>query len=320
MTTAPPPAAPPPTARSSVEAGGRSRTLTVVGPPAAPSSRALVLVFHGSKQTGDVHRAFTGGVLDALAADGEAVVAYLDGYRGNWNDARRGSRFPARRDGVDDVAFFRAAVSALRASHGIDPARVAVVGFSNGGQFVLRLLHEAPGELAAAVAVAVTMPDAEGFLDVDDPSARDRPPVAIVAGTRDPIIPFGGGRVAAWVRVVFGIGGSSLSAPETAAYLARRNGILSAPSSTVVPAGPLARGTRVERLDYREPGRAPVTLFVVHEGGHTVPGPTAGPRLVGRTTGDVSILDVVREVLGAGRRGEGPVTTPGPGGPRRRRR
>ncbi len=46
-------------------------------------------MFHGSGQTGDKHRAFTGGVFDALAARGArgALVAYLDGYRGNWNDA-----------------------------------------------------------------------------------------------------------------------------------------------------------------------------------------------------------------------------------------
>lgn len=286
-----------PAVRMNVVAGGRSRTVTVVGHQTAPEPRALVVVFHGSRQTGDIHRAFTGEVIDGLASAGEAVVAYPDGYRGNWNDARRESYFPARRDDVDDVAFFREVVTRLRATHGIDPSRVLAIGFSNGGQFVLRLLHETPDELAAAVVVAATMPVPASFLEGESADRGNRPPVAIIAGTRDPIIPFDGGRMPWWVRRVFLIGGSTLSAGGTARYFARRNGIGASPAATAVRPGPDARGTRVERVGYREPGRSPVTLFVVHGGGHTVPGPKAGPAIVGRTTGDISILDIARELL-----------------------
>ncbi len=288
-----------PSLRTSVAAGGRTRTLTVVGAPAAVRPRALVLVFHGSRQTGDVHRAFTGGVLDELAADGSAVVAYLDGYRGNWNDARLESRFPARRDGVDDVAFVRAVVARLAETHGIDPSRVVAVGFSNGGQFVMRLLHEVPGELAGGVVIAATMPVPRSFLAPVDAGGPERPPVALVAGTRDPIIPFAGGGMRWWVRALFRIGGAGLSAPETAEYFARRNGISAPPMTMPIPSGPRARDTRVDRVDHREPGHAPVTLFVVHGGGHTVPGPQAGPALVGRTSGDISMPGIVRELLAA---------------------
>ncbi|MGN6501278.1 MAG: hypothetical protein ACTHKX_00030, partial [Pseudolysinimonas sp.] len=93
----------------SVMVAGRRRTFSVVGSPEGATGRPLVVVFHGSRQSAAIHRAFTGAVLDRLVDDG-AVVAYLDGYRGNWNDARRESRFPARRAGIDDVAFFRAVV------------------------------------------------------------------------------------------------------------------------------------------------------------------------------------------------------------------
>ena len=291
------PSGPVPAIRVSLLAGGRTRTLTVVGAPEGPAARPLVVVFHGSRQTADAHRAFTGGVLDQLAARGEAVVAYLDGHRGNWNDARRESRFPARRAGIDDVAFFRAVVERLTGTHGIDPARVVATGFSNGGQFVLRLLHEAPGELAAAAVVAATLPVPESFLAVDDAGSMHRPPVALVAGTRDPIIPFEGGALAWWVRAVFRIGGSSLSAVETARHLARRNGIRESPTTTALPTGPVSRGTRIERVDYGASGRSPVTLYVVHGGGHSIPGPKAAPAVVGRTAGDISILGIVRELL-----------------------
>ncbi len=83
--------------RGSVTVAGATRTFTLVGAAAPGDAKPLILVFHGSRQTGDKHRAFTGGVFDALAARG-ALVAYLDGFRGNWNDAhspRPGASPPA---------------------------------------------------------------------------------------------------------------------------------------------------------------------------------------------------------------------------------
>jgi polyhydroxybutyrate depolymerase len=62
-----------------IDVGGRRRTLTVVGAPASDRARDLVLLLHGSKQDGAAYRRATGGAFDALADDGGAVVAYLDG-------------------------------------------------------------------------------------------------------------------------------------------------------------------------------------------------------------------------------------------------
>jgi polyhydroxybutyrate depolymerase len=289
--------------RTSVSIAGRTRTLTVVGEPAGPARRALVLVFHGSRQDGETHRRFTGRVLDRLADEGRAVVAYLDGYRGNWNDARAASSFPARREGMDDVGFARAVIQLLAGSHGIDPSAVAAVGFSNGGQMVLRLLHESEAWIAGAVVVAATMPDREGFLGAFSEESDRSVPVALIAGTADPIVPFDGGRMAWWARKVFKVDGTSLSAPATALYLARRNGTTTAPAVTSMPerAGS-RRGTRTEVAAYRETGMAPVTLYTVHGGGHTVPGPKAAPFILGRTAGAPAIDVVVGEVLDAVKR------------------
>ena len=112
--------------RTTLSFAGRTRSFTVVGDADGPENRPLVLVFHGSKQDGEVHRRFTGGALDRLAADGRAVVVYLDGYRGNWNDARAESSFPARQEQIDDVAFARAVIESVVRTHRVDPG--AVVG------------------------------------------------------------------------------------------------------------------------------------------------------------------------------------------------
>lgn len=286
-----------------VEVGGRSRTFSVVDGPHS-GGRALILVFHGSRQTGAVHRRFTGGALDALAESGAAVIAYLDGYRRNWNDARKESNFPARVENVDDVTLTRRVIADLVASHDVDPHRVYAVGYSNGGQMVLRLLHEAPELFAGAAVIAATMPVAESFL-APSPAPEPVPtPVLLIHGTQDPIVPYQGGRFPAWARRAFRVDGVGMSAPGTVRYLAHRNGITSEPVVTRPRLDGRRRArTWVEQTDYREEGRRPVRLLTVHGGGHTVPGPRRAPFVLGRTERRVSAASLLAEFLGIARVG-----------------
>lgn len=284
--------------QATVPVAGRNRSYTVVGERTGRPDRPLVLVFHGSKQDGQAHRKFTGGALDAFADEGRAVVAYLDGYRGNWNDARAASSFPARTENVDDVAFARAVVDAIAESHDIDRSVVIGLGYSNGGQMVFRLLHDADDLLAGAVVVAATMPNREGFLGEYSETAKRAVPVALVAGTSDRIVPFDGGRMAWWARAMFKVDGVALSATQTADYYARRNGITSAPTMTDVPADADARpGTTMRETKYQKTGRTLVTLYTVVGGGHTVPGAAAAPAFLGRTGSARSIATIVGDVL-----------------------
>ncbi|GIM95375.1 alpha/beta hydrolase family esterase [Paractinoplanes toevensis] len=282
--------------RDSIEVGGRTRSFTVVGPADGEAGRDLILIFHGSRQTAAKHRAFTGGMFDALGG----VVAYLDGYRGNWNDARRASAFPARRDDIDDVGFTRAVIDQLVRTHRIDPARVFVIGYSNGGQMAMRLAHEVPELIAGATMIAATMPAPDNFLLAGAPPAPM--PMLLIHGTKDPIISYQGGELAWWARSVFKIGGRSLSAPETAAYFAARNDITAAPATTKLPGG--ANGTSVELTEYRQEGRPPVALYTVHGGGHTIPGPRRTPAVMGRTNQDVNTADLIRDFFGLATRGQ----------------
>jgi polyhydroxybutyrate depolymerase len=275
----------------SVTVAGRSRTYTVVGSKDGPAARDLILVFHGSRQTAAVHREFTGRSFDAPAESGAAVVAYLDGYKGNWNDARRASRFPARKDNIDDVGFVRAVIRELAESHKIDTGRVFAVGYSNGGQMVMRLLHETPELIAGAAVVAATMPEPENFLLSDRQLTPVAMPVLLIHGTKDPIVAYEGGAMRWWARALFKVGGRNLSMPRTARYFAARNGITRAPVSTTLPQR--AGSTSVERTEYRQPGHPPVVLYTVHGGGHTIPGPAKAPAVLGKTNQDVSTADLV---------------------------
>lgn len=282
--------------RGSIDAAGRRRSYTLAEPPGAAPDAALVLVFHGSNQTGEKFRAFTGNSFDALASAGGAIVAYLDGYQGHWNDARAASSFAARTENVDDVAFAEAMISQLRASHRVDGSKVYAAGFSNGGQMVIRLIHQVPGLLAGAAVIAAAQPAPDNFLLAGAPPVPL--PVVLIHGTRDRIVAYEGGAMSWWARRVFRVGGVFLSAAQTAAYYAARNAITQPPATTDLPHREESGSTSVTRTDYRQDGVPPVTLFTVHAGGHTVPGRRKAPFVTGRTTRDLDAAQAIGQFFG----------------------
>jgi polyhydroxybutyrate depolymerase len=278
--------------REAIQVGGRARTMTIVG-HRRPSPVPVVLVFHGSMQTAKAIRSFTANTFDHIGSQSGAVVAYLDGYKRHWNDARIVNTSAARRDHVDDVAFAKAAIDLLVQRFNGDRSRVYAVGFSNGGQMVMRVIHEVPSVLSGAAILSATQSVPENYAP-DNP--REQPlPVMFVHGTDDPITPYAGG-MAKMLRI--SPRGLGLSAPETAAYYARRNGITTPP--TVTQLTPAPGPTRAERSDYRQAGHPPVTLYTVHGGGHSIPGPkSAVPRfLMGRTDHTLDTAEAITEFFG----------------------
>lgn len=244
-----------------------------------------ILVFHGSNQTGTGFRRFSGETLDRLTAHG--ALAYLDGYHKNWNDARRSSTFPARRDDIDDVAFARAAAQELAHRYGVAGERFYAVGYSSGGAFVLRLLLQAADALAGAAVISATMPAPANLLDIDHGA---RPvPTTIIHGTRDRLVPYDGGMASLWGFRPRGLG---LSAIDTAHALALRNNITDPPTTAPMPE--LNDGkTTIERTSFDQANRAPVVLYTVNGGGHTVPGPKSAPFIMGRTAHGLNAGDAI---------------------------
>ncbi|GHF66013.1 polyhydroxybutyrate depolymerase [Amycolatopsis bartoniae] len=128
----------------------------------------LFLVFHGSNQTGRQVRAASG--FAAGTAGGRGVVAYLDGHRKHWNDPRKATTFGTE----DDVAFTEAVLDEVTAHTGT--SRTFPIGYSNGGQFVIRLVHETPHRLPKPPR---TTPPATG-----SPPLRRRRPCRTAAAVR----------------------------------------------------------------------------------------------------------------------------------------
>lgn len=175
----------------------------------------------------------------------------------------------------DDIGFLRALIERLAGEGLIDPDRVYLVGASDGGAMVLRLLCEAPGLAAGAAVVSMTLPE-----DLD---CHDAPsvPMLLINGTADPVVPFDGGRAEDV--------GPVLSAAETAARLAARNGCGAYEEIPITDHYP-GDGTRVRLHSYRG-CTAPLMQYIVEGGGNTWPGNRVSrwvERRLGTTSRDIS--------------------------------
>ncbi|MDF1505503.1 PHB depolymerase family esterase [Roseisolibacter sp. H3M3-2] len=206
------------------DVAGARRTALLYVPPRPAARPAVVLTLHGAAARGALLRAQGGGALERAAGARGFLVAYPDGHARTWNDCRAPLPYAARRDAADEPAFARALVAALVEAHGADPARAYAIGVSNGGHAALRVAVEAPELLASVVAVGASIPDDASLACAPTPGARGLA-VPLVAGTDDPVNPYGGGAV----RLPTGHGaGRVRSAGESARWLVEVAGMRSA--------------------------------------------------------------------------------------------
>lgn len=163
-----------------IRAGGLTRTYVVSLPPFVEHRERLplVLVFHGYGQQAESLRQHSG--MDRA----DAVVAYLQGVDNAWAPAPY-----AATTGEQDLAFFDAVRAELIAEYDLDPARVFVTGFSNGGGFAAYVGCQRPQEVTAVGTVAAA------FYESTTAGCSAIPMKRIdFHGTEDTIMRYDGGR------------------------------------------------------------------------------------------------------------------------------
>ena len=267
----------------SLRVGDLDRSWSVYVPARLAARPALVLALHGSMGDGEQMREGSFRAFDALADRDGFAVAYPDGFEQHWNDCRRVAPYRANTLDVDDVGFLSALVRHLEAELGVDPGRVFATGVSNGGQMAYRLALEAPDLVAAVAPVAAGLPD-EANLDCS-PSGR---PVAILIlnGTRDPMNPFEGGRVALYG--IWGDRGTVLSSDASAEWWAALAGHRGPPQRRRYPDRDPDDDSWAEIATYGGGPGPEVAHLVVHGGGHNFPHPSGSyPRFLGPTNHDI---------------------------------
>lgn len=193
-----------------LSSGSRPRTAIVLT-PRTDRPVPLVVVLHGRNSTPAEELVRTG--LTDLAANGSAVLAYPAGIGRSWN-ATTGCCATAAKQHVNDVAFLQVLLTAIEKHVPIDPSRIYLIGYSNGGRLALTAACAVPG-----IAGVATYGSAE---PARCQAGRTPPPVFIGYGSDDPHAAPGH------------VPGRGATGPGTAAGWRKVEGCADAPSRTTV--------------------------------------------------------------------------------------
>ncbi len=140
----------------------------------------LMLVFNGVGAGGSGMEEFT-GMSKRADAQGFAV-AYLDGT--STGHSFNNHEWPFD-NGADDVKYTSKVIDTLKNDLSIDPNRVGLVGFSEGGSFA----HFAAGQLSGKIS---SVSEVEGWLTGKESKTSSPVSELSIHGKDDRIVPFGG--------------------------------------------------------------------------------------------------------------------------------
>ena len=270
------------------EAGWSARTLVSGGlercyylyvppdyDPAQPAP--LVMSLHGYVLNASSHAALSG--WHKLAGQEGFLVAYPQGSKlpRRWNSGAIWGN-----SDVDDVQFLLDLLDDLSALAAVDPSRVYVNGYSNGGGMSLRAGCELAGKIAAVGSVAGAV------VDTEDCNPSRPMPVMAFHGTADPIVPYEGGNMQAgllaWSAGLVSAPTYFVGAEDWVAAWAEGNACEPTPEA-IAPQGDV-RGVRYTGCDQG----AEVILYTIEDGGHTWPGGLPIPGL-GKTSRDIDATE-----------------------------
>jgi polyhydroxybutyrate depolymerase len=139
------------------------------------------------------------GLSDLAAREGFLAVypngITLFGWFQHWNAGHCCGR--AMKDQVDDVGFISTVIEEVRRDFRVDPSRIYMVGYSNGGMLAYLFAAEKPETLAAVAVIGATIGSSPSPSqpEVRIPPARAPLPVLAIHGREDDSIPYEGGRL-----------------------------------------------------------------------------------------------------------------------------
>ncbi|NWG75903.1 MAG: hypothetical protein HXY24_15095, partial [Rubrivivax sp.] len=203
----------------SLSVGGVERTFEVYVPSSYDGQQPvpLVIVLHPSASSGKAMEILTG--FDALAERDGFIVAYPDSLDLAWDDGKLASGWPSKLQPADDVRFISVLIDHLAVTYTIDPQRVYLTGFAVGGAMAYRLACEIPDRFAKVAVVNALLWD---YHVAACGAAPSKPlPMLILQGAANVDNPVDG---LALNSDNTGRTWKILSAEETAAFWARRNG------------------------------------------------------------------------------------------------
>lgn len=287
--TGPPPEIPPGPKEVQLGHDNRIRNVTFHIPKKLRKRRrSLVLCLHDGGSSAEGIARLTRRSFNKLSEGNNFVVGYPEALNEHWNDAREDSISLSHYEEIDDVGFIEQVIDFAIDSFSIDPQRVFVAGFSEGGFMTFRLACELQQKINgfAAVAAALTL----------DQIVECTPDTAVsfmmINGTRDPVLPYEGGQI----RMAEQDQGSVLSTEETINYLLEDYSCTDKSVTKDMPNTDTFDETRSEKIAYSNCKNGnKIILINVINGGHTWPGGRQflNERSVGKVSQDFDAGDVI---------------------------
>ena len=233
----------------------------------------MVLLLHGhfgnaDVMTGENNKKAPYKVwLDIADREGWALLipdgAFGSDNQRGWNDCRANTLTNPH---TDDVLFLNSLIRTVSAKYPINTKRIYAHGTSNGGMMVYRLAIESPNLFKAVASIVASMPEFSECRDSYVPM-----PILVMNGTRDPLVPYDGGKIGRKKDQNQGRG-SVVSTADSIQYWLENNGINSLPKIRVMPNNN-KRDRSIVRVESYTGGRnnTEVVLYKVIGGGHTEP-------------------------------------------------
>ena len=166
--------------------GETNRIYDLHAPEGAESAAPmpLVIALHGAGDSGPNFK--KGAGIDKEADRRGFLAAYPSATGVNWAEGCNCTRPDL--DGVDDVGFLDVIVDRVSQAYAVDPARIYVIGYSQGGLFAQRLACERSETYAGVATVAgmMSLPVAQSCTPPGSPD------IMLIHGEEDDVLPFGG--------------------------------------------------------------------------------------------------------------------------------
>jgi polyhydroxybutyrate depolymerase len=183
---------------------------------------------------------------------------------------------------ADDVAFLNQMLDQMATKFSVDSSRIYATGLSEGGFMSLRLGCALSDRVAAVAAVGAAMPKTM----ICVPS---RPvPMVMIAGTSDPVVPYGGG-------TEHNLSLATISVEDSAKAWARIDRCAEKPEKTKLPLS--AKGAMETKVDTYNGCQqsAQVLLYSVKGAGNTWPGGEQyeAENTIGKTSEDLNANELI---------------------------
>ncbi|MBZ0308849.1 MAG: prolyl oligopeptidase family serine peptidase, partial [Anaerolineae bacterium] len=221
-----------------------------------------------------------------LVAEKEGfIVVYPNGIDRQWNYVQGVPFFDQAEQ--DDFSFIRSLIADLSKNLSIDPSRLYVTGFSNGGFMVNRLACEMPDQFAAFASVGGSI--FTGFEAICPNSTGVN--MLIMHGTLDISIPWNGLPENYNGQTIY----SAMPVNDVVSFWGVRNDCAQSPEIEVIPESGHSPGTHVEIV--RLPCDEELMVYVIFGGGHNWPGVPGriSERIAGAVNMDIHGSEVIWE-------------------------